>query len=1024
MKCLKKIMAAVLSAVIIFQSGGATAFAGETISPPGASVSARESEPKAADSVTYLDYDPVGAKWQEKTKAVGEYTEVKSDDTEWSDGWYVVSGAAIIQKRINVEGDVHLILKDGCDLHADLGINVSQGNSLTIYGQTVPVADAASIWYIPKTTNATGKLIARTQDEAAIGGNSSISAAKAGEDGGAITINGGFVDARSERGVGIGGGFGWKNGGAGGTITINGGLVNASSGYGAGIGGGNGGYFKPEDSNGGAGGTVTINGGLVSASSVYGAGIGGGSGGKGDNKKGDNKKGDNGGSGGTVTISGGTVVARSKNGVGIGGGCGINKGDNGTFSTGTAGSAVLIASSIADESNRDKWSGLIFESLEYEEKGQKIKSSGTVYGNPTLALDATIYEGMTLTVPENATLTVGTETMLTLNGEMTLDGKLAINGKLTLGGKLTLNGKLTNHGTLTSTGSGGIMPEENRLPQAAPAAPAVISVTDTSVVLGAVAEGKTTVKYAYATGSEEAGSIPADRWTDSTTFSGLEPATLYTFYARYEANGIYLASISSGTAQYTAPAASGDGSSSSGGGSVNPGGGSSSSGGGSVNPGGGSSSSGGGSVNPGGGSTGKVTTDKDSQSKAATTTAPTEVKVESGTASATVRAENVAQAIRQAEENKSTQIVFAVSEKDAGNADMIRLTISRADLRQLLSKTEADLVVKTPAGDVILSQDTLEQVLLAAEGADLTVGVARVTEPTRAQRQAAGDGGCIVEVTLESQNKAITTPGGSALTIGLEIPAALLGKKVAAIRIPADGETEKLTGKTVTRGTKQYYEFAVTHPSTFALVDAATLEEAAYPQKGEQLTDSRTGMVYKVTKAGATGGTVQLAKAKDTRAKTITIPDKVTFDGITYKVTSIAAGALKNNKEATRVVIGKNVTVIGAEAFSGCTKLKSVTIGKGVVSINSKAFYNCTSLTTLTLPASVTKIWDYAFKGCSKLSTLKINSTKLTTKTLAGLSMKGISTKTVIKVPKSKVKAYKTLFVKKGLNKKVVVKSL
>ncbi|KSV58200.1 leucine-rich repeat domain-containing protein [Acetivibrio ethanolgignens] len=1007
MKCLKKIMAAVLSAVIIFQSGGATAFAGETISPPGASVSARESEPKAADSVTYLDYDPVGAKWQEKTKAAGEYTEVKSSDTKWRTGWYVVSGAAIIQKRINVEGDVHLILKDGCDLHADLGINVSQGNSLTIYGQTVPVVDAASIWYIPKTTNATGKLRARTQDEAAIGGNSSIRKEKAGEDGGVITINGGFVDARSERGAGIGGGFGWKNGCAGGTVTINGGLVNASSGYGAGIGGGNGGYFKPEDSNGGAGGTVTINGGLVSASSGYGAGIGGGSGGKGDNKKGGN-----GGSGGTVTISGGTVVARSKNGVGIGGGCGINKGDNGTFSTGTAGSAVLIASSIADESNRDKWSGLIFESLEYEEyeeKGQKIKSSGTVYGNPTLALDATIYEGMTLTVPENATLTVGTETMLTLNGEMTLDGKLAINGKLTLGGKLTLNGKLTNHGTLTSTGSGGIMPEENRLPQAAPAAPAVISVTDTSVVLGAVAEGKTTVKYAYATGSEEAGSIPADRWTDSTTFSGLEPATLYTFYARYEANGIYLASISSGTAQYTAPAASGDGSSSSGGGSVNPGGG---------------SSSGGGSVNPGGGSTGKVTTDKDSQSKAATTTAPTEVKVESGTASATVRAENVAQAIRQAEENKSTQIVFAVSEKDAGNADMIRLTISRADLRQLLSKTEADLVVKTPAGDVILSQDTLEQVLLAAEGADLTVGVARVTEPTRAQRQAAGDGGCIVEVTLESQNKAITTPGGSALTIGLEIPAALLGKKVAAIRIPADGETEKLTGKTVTRGTKQYYEFAVTHPSTFALVDAATLEEAAYPQKGEQLTDSRTGMVYKVTKAGAAGGTVQFAKAKDTRAKTITIPDKVTFDGITYKVTSIAAGALKNNKEATRVVIGKNVTVIGAGAFSGCTKLKSVTIGKGVTTIQSRAFYNCKSLTTLTLPASVAEIGDYAFKGLTGLGTLKVNSTRLTARTLAGLSMKGISTKTVIKVPKSKVKAYKTLFVKKGLNKKVVVKSL
>lgn len=190
------------------------------------------------------------------------------------------------------------------------------------------------------------------------------------------------------------------------------------------------------------------------------------------------------------------------------------------------------------------------------------------------------------------------------------------------------------------------------------------------------------------------------------------------------------------------------------------------------------------------------------------------------------------------------------------------------------------------------------------------------------------------------------------------------------------------------------------------------------------MTDSKTKMVYKVTKSGTTGGTVQFVKTKNTKAKTITIPAAVTIDGITYKVTSIAAGALKNNKVITKVVIGKNVTVIGTGAFSGCKKLKSVTIGKGVVSINSKAFYNCTSLTTLTIPVSVTKIWDYAFKGCSKLSTLKINSTKLTGKTLSRLAMKGISTKTVIKVPKSKLKTYKTLFVKKGLSKKVTVKGL
>ena len=439
----------------------------------------------------------------------------------------------------------------------------------------------------------------------------------------------------------------------------------------------------------------------------------------------------------------------------------------------------------------------------------------------------------------------------------------------------------------------------------------------------------------------------------------------------------------------------------------------------------GGGSSGGSSDNNGTTGSSEVTTDKDSGSNVTTTTSPTEVKMENGTASATVKEENITEAIKQAEENKSTEIVFKVSEADAGKADTIQLTISKDAVQQILSNTAAELVVDTPAGDVILSQDTLAEALLAAEGTDLTIEVAQVTNPTDAQQNAVGENGCIVEVTMKSQGKEITAFGGQSLRIRLEIPTALLNKEIAVIHIAEDGKTEKMPGKIVTEGTKLFYEFTTTHLSTFALIEDRVQEETptvSYPKKGTILTRSKTKMMYKITKAGVTGGTVQFVGTKNKTATTITIPATVTFDGITYKVTSIAARALKDNKVITKVVIGKNVTVIGTGAFRGCTKLKSVTIGKGVVSINSNAFYNCTSLTTLTIPASVTEIRDYAFKGCSKLTTLKINSTGLTTKTLSGLSMKGISTKTVIKVPKSKVKAYKTLFVKKGLSKKVTVK--
>ncbi len=50
------------------------------------------------------------------------------------DGWYVAEGEVAIDQRVTVTGDVNLILKDGCHLIISGGIQVSEENSLTIYG--------------------------------------------------------------------------------------------------------------------------------------------------------------------------------------------------------------------------------------------------------------------------------------------------------------------------------------------------------------------------------------------------------------------------------------------------------------------------------------------------------------------------------------------------------------------------------------------------------------------------------------------------------------------------------------------------------------------------------------------------------------------------------------------------------------------------------------------------------------------------------------------------------------------------
>lgn len=73
----------------------------------------------------------------------------------------------------------------------------------------------------------------------------------------------------------------------------------------------------------------------------------------------------------------------------------------------------------------------------------------------------------------------------------------------------------------------------------------------------------------------------------------------------------------------------------------------------------------------------------------------------------------------------------------------------------------------------------------------------------------------------------------------------------------------------------------------------------------------------------------------------ISIPDIVTYNNKTYRV-----------------------TCIGWRAFECCSGLTSISIPNSVKSIGDYAFKDCSGLTSVAIPNSVTSIDDYAFKGC------------------------------------------------------------
>ena len=198
-------------------------------------------------------------------------------------------------------------------------------------------------------------------------------------------------------------------------------------------------------------------------------------------------------------------------------------------------------------------------------------------------------------------------------------------------------------------------------------------------------------------------------------------------------------------------------------------------------------------------------------------------------------------------------------------------------------------------------------------------------------------------------------------------------------------------------------------------------DSSTSPESGTTIKDTTTGESYTVktpSNNNGTIGTIEYTKPKDYNVTYVTIPETITVDGTTYKVTSIADNAFKNNKSLIYVKIGKNVTTIGKNAFYNCKKLKTITMGSNVTTIGNKAFYNCSAVKKVTIPSKVKKIGKQAFYNCKNLKSITIKTTKLTTKNVGSKAFGKINSKATLKVPSKKLKAYKTLLKKKGVTGK------
>ena len=117
---------------------------------------------------------------------------------------------------------------------------------------------------------------------------------------------------------------------------------------------------------------------------------------------------------------------------------------------------------------------------------------------------------------------------------------------------------------------------------------------------------------------------------------------------------------------------------------------------------------------------------------------------------------------------------------------------------------------------------------------------------------------------------------------------------------------------------------------------------------------------------------VEVTKNIKQHSANIIIPETVNYEGVTYTVKFIGAGAFGYNNQITSVSLPGSIEIIRKRAFMDCNGLTSINLPENLKTIYEKAFSGCTRLTSIRIPKSVTGIKPDAFNYCFSLDSITV----------------------------------------------------
>ena len=216
----------------------------------------------------------------------------------------------------------------------------------------------------------------------------------------------------------------------------------------------------------------------------------------------------------------------------------------------------------------------------------------------------------------------------------------------------------------------------------------------------------------------------------------------------------------------------------------------------------------------------------------------------------------------QAVSNKSDTIEITVKSSDANNgsgagstgaADSVKATeveLPKATVNAIAKDTNADLVIKTDNGEVVLDNKTLETIAGAAKGDTVTIVVGENTQLKETQKPAekiVGKNGTLFDLAAKIGEKHLHQFEGGKAYVTLPMPDKLKGKDILVIYIDDNGLCEILNHSVEKIGAEDYIRFTTTRFTTFAVVDKDEAEGLIKEQNAAHVKELMQSVKFKVT---------------------------------------------------------------------------------------------------------------------------------------------------------------------------------